>query len=498
MLEFVIPDNTDTQAARKLLSGKSDADLRKQHTTLHETLSLTNKECKVLDDKGNATGKMDYSKSTKLTGSNQDRHNVAMRIVAEKAAIREELTSRIENNAIQREIEFGDLAHNDANTEIQTVDNSQLALANLSPEARIESIIGNHVQALLDDSGAGAGFDPRTGGRDFLEAHRKLEIQGLTVPSMVNAHFGTFEPQAAIMTNTGSAEGYHPFSYRDLNEAILTRKINSYTPMLSRRSTQGQLKINYLRESAQDFASNLETEENPSADFAESDFTFSEASVDLRKLANTMRFTAEELYSRNDFISLMTTRLVRGVMNRLEYNLVKGNNAGNQMRGLENYRPAAAGNTLSGTGNLGLDAIEDRVTDMMEVTDQTPVATIMPSASLSLLRQQKIAATDDRYLTGDPRERGPMVYWGVPVVVVRELTAGVVFVIDTRPVVLYDNGMPMEVRFTDSHAGNFVRDVWVAKTSIYAQQEFTRVVPAAGDLAHHYVQRISNFTDKVA
>ena len=91
-----------------------------------------------------------------------------------------------------------------------------------------------------------------------------------------------------------------------------------------------------------------------------------------------------------------------------------------------------------------------------------------------------------------------MVFWDVPWVTVRELSAGVVFVLDPRTIVLYDNGAPMEVRFSDSHAGNFVRDVWVAKTSLYANVAYKKVVPAAGRLAHHYIQRISGFVAKHA
>ena len=381
MLEYLVPENTDTQAARRLLSQKGTADLHKQNSELFKSLQRINSECQVKDDNGNSTGKFDYSKSSELTGEESDRHAQAMRRLAERRAIRQELQERADNDAIQREIEFGENVGN-AYTDIQpNRENKPTSLA-MSPEMKVESLIGNHVQALLDDSGSGAGFDPVKGGNGFIEAHKNLEIPNLTLPLLVQSYFGAIR-QEVMTIGTSTSEGYTPFSYRDLNEAILSRQINSYTPMLPRMSTSGQLKVDYIRETAQDFATNLETTENPGADFAESDFTFAEDSTELRKLANTMRFSAEEIRSRGDFISLMTTRLVRGVMNRLEFNLVKGNNnAGNpksgQMYGLETYQPAAAANTMSTAGELGMDVIEDRIRDMTEVANQEPTVNYWP------------------------------------------------------------------------------------------------------------------------
>ena len=238
-------------------------DLEKQHSVLFSSLSRINKDCKEKDDKGNYTGKFDYSKSSELTGEPSDRHAQAMRMVAEKSAIRDELRERKDRQLIQNEIEFGETAYQDDNQKRQSDRNAETtAIATVSPETRVENLIGNHVMTLLDDSGAGAGFDPVKGGNDFIETHKKMEIPHLTLPLLVQSYFGSVR-QEVMTIGSSTTEGYTPFSFRDLTEAILSRKINSYTPMLPRMSTNGQLKVNYIAETAQDFASVLETTENP-------------------------------------------------------------------------------------------------------------------------------------------------------------------------------------------------------------------------------------------
>ena len=109
--------------------------------------------------------------------------------------------------------------------------------------------------------------------------------------------------------------GYKPFTYRDLREALMTSQINSYTGMLERRSTDGQLKVNYLQENAQTFSAANVVER---AERRRVSFTVDEQTVDLRKISTFMQFTAEELRSRNDFVGFLTTRIVRAVANRLE------------------------------------------------------------------------------------------------------------------------------------------------------------------------------------
>ena len=362
-------------------------------------------------------------------------------------------------------------------------------------EAHMESLVGNHIMALESDSGTGATFSPSGGGRPFLEAHRSIKIPGLTLDAVLSSQFGS--PRATL-TQTGTsgavAPGYKPFSYRDLREAIMSAQINSYTGLLQRRSTEGQLKVNYLQENGQSLnATAVSTATGATAEgvaSTESDFTVNEQTVDLRKISTHMNFSVEELRSRTDFVGFLTTRLNRAVANTLENHLVNGNhNASNsgQLQGLLNYESGTPF-TNAIAGGIGVDNIENQISSMEDVMGQMATAILMEHTSISGVRTWHVGSADRRYIIADPAQRGPLMLWDVPVVRVPVLPAATVAVVDTMPIVCYDDGQAMEVRFTDSHGTNFISDVMTANTHVWAQQAFTRFVPASGQLAHKYVE----------
>ena len=79
MLEYLIPEGTDTAAARRLLTQKGEADLRAQGATLFDTLKRINGECRVVNDKGEEVG-FDYQASDELSGTDSDRNAQLMRM----------------------------------------------------------------------------------------------------------------------------------------------------------------------------------------------------------------------------------------------------------------------------------------------------------------------------------------------------------------------------------------------------------------------------------
>ena len=89
-----------------------------------------------------------------------------------------------------------------------------------------------------------------------------------------------------------------------------------------------------------------------------------------------------------------------------------------------------------------------------------------------------------------------MTVWDVPTLKVPHLTAADMFIMDPRPIVLYDNGRSMEIEFTDSDSDDFGKDLYTAKTSLWVQQVFTRHVPAASDYAKPYVHHVTGIAQK--
>ena len=499
MLEYLIPEGTDTAEARRLLTQKGEADLRAQGASLFDTLKHINDECKVTNEKGEEVG-FDYQASEKLSGSDSDRNAQLMRMTAERKAIRQELAERADRSAVRDEI--ASVLPSEGNA---YGDGGPIALPGatgvnlptyMQLEVQMESLVGNHVQALLDESGSGAGFDSAKGARPFLENHKTFSVPGLTLDAILGSEFG--HPRSQMTQGTGGT-GYKPFSYRDLREALMTSQINSYTGMLERRSTDGQLKVNYLQETAQTFAASNVAE---GGEGGESNFTVAEATVDLKKISTYMQFSAEELRSRNDFVGFLTTRIVRAVANRLEQQLIKGTNLNNQLDGLETEYPAttgAQGNTLT-AGAIGLDRIEQDISEIENVAGQQVTSILMEKGGITAMRTWHVdpgaTPNDLRYIIGDPRARGPLVLWDVPVVRVPSLTADVVFTMDSMPVVVYDRGEAMTVRFSDSHGDNFTKDVWAAVSSVWAQVAYTRATPATPALTSAaYIRRLSGFAN---
>ena len=204
-------------------------------------------------------------------------------------------------------------------------------------------------------------------------------------------------------------------------------------------------------------------------------------------------------------MGFLTTRIVRAVANRLESQLVKGNGTAPNLDGLESEYPAttgAQGNTLT-ANQVGLDRIEQDISEIENVEGQQVTSILMEKGGITAMRTWHIndggasaPPVDARYVIGDPRARGPLVLWDVPVVRVPSLSDDVVFTMDSMPVVVYDRGEPMSVRFSDSHSDNFTKDVWAAVSSVWAQVAYTRATPATPELTSAaYIRRLSGFAN---
>ena len=302
-------------------------------------------------------------------------------------------------------------------------------------------------------------------------------------------------PQAASLTEGGTGAGVHPYPYQDTRTALMNREIIAYTGLLQRRSTGGVHDFQYLQEDGQNLNAGRTTE-NPTADFVEADFQINRKSDVLRKIASSMSFTVEQMMSVDNLINFVTVRLVRAVANQLESDLISGNdnNANsNQIRGIENYE---AGTALS-QDVVGYDEIHNRIQEMEDVDGNRATVILMRGNAIHIIRTFHVSVAqsnpDYRYIMGGPDSKGPLMLWDVPVLKVPKLTDGTVFVIDPAPIVLYDDGSAMTVGFSENHGSNFLRDRWVAKTSVYAQQVFSKFVPSTGNLAKKYVQRITGF-----
>ena len=327
-----------------------------------------------------------------------------------------------------------------------------------------------------------------------MERNPSITFDGLTVPNLINSSTGTISklqmgPRADTLTEGGTGAGYHPYPYQETRVALMTSEIIAWSGVPQRRSTGGKHNFEYLQEDDQTLNAGRTTED-PNADFVEADFDVNKKTDALRKIASSMSFTVEQMSSVDNLIFFATTRLIRAVANQLESDLISGNdnNGGsNQIRGIETYE---AGTAQAAT-TFGYDEIHSRIMTMEDVMGQRATVILMRGDNIHQVKTLHVGQNDGRYIMGGPDSKGPNMLWDIPVLKVPKLSANTVFLIDPAPIVIYDDGSPMQVEFSP-HV-HFLRDKWVMKTSIYAQQVFTRFVPAAGALAKKYVSRINSF-----
>ena len=480
MLEYLIPPDADTSEARRQLSLKGEAQLRQQDRSLLASLKRINSQCRIVTD-GRETG-FDWMRAEGLDGDAAAREAAVLRMASERKAIREELQTRQSRDIVQREVETPVVPERTATGE--------------SPASRMESLIGDRVHALLEQSGPGAGFTPQ-GGRQFLETHPDFKVPGMTLSSILVAQHG--HPRAATMTQGGATtEGYKPFNHRDLMAGLMAREITNYTGLLQKRSTGGLVKLEYQRESQQDLDAGVTTETGSFATH-ESDFTVDVEELSLRKVSTTANFSAEQMRGASSFVEFLTTRLQRAVANRVEAQLITGNNnagspASGQLHGLNTY--AGAGTAMT-AGEFGLDEIEKALSNMEDVAGQMASACLMGKDEISALRRWHVspqAATRDlQYIIGFPSGTQPLLVWGVPIVRVPSLTSGDVYLVDSIPIILHEDGEDMKLRFTDAHGTHFTSDVWSANASAWCNAAYSRVVPTTGALNAPYVTRITGW-----
>ena len=338
--EFMIPDGTDVKAAKALLAGKAEDALRKQSDTLLGKLTNIRAEGRI-EGEGEAPDTFDWQRCTDLNGSDGDRRGTAMRMRAERKAIRDEIAERTDRALIEAEIEFGNASTGNAYTDAPQGQRLPVPVTNIEvsrPQA-ILNIVQASVNAALTEHGGEAG------NYDLLfRSRRKLTLEGLQANNLLEGGFGVIgNPQAATMTQGGQDAGFHPFSYRDLEVRLMTRQINNYTGILQRRSTMGQNVVNYLQEDDRtDDGSS--SKENPAAAPADIDFHVNEKTANLRKIAVKAKFTKEELFSGPQFLPLLTERLMWAAEDKLETQLISGTDAGDpaQLRGINTQFAGAA------------------------------------------------------------------------------------------------------------------------------------------------------------
>ena len=247
---------------------------------------------------------------------------------------------------------------------------------------------------------------------EFKEWYGTRGPQGATIqfgdmlPSEFLAKAAAFETMGskALMATTA---GFAPENIRlpGFVDAV-TRPIQllDILPM----GNVSQMAVPYMEETTRTHAA---AEANEGAAFAESTFVFTQRSVSVVKITDSLPVTDEQLEDVALIESYANSRLAYGVRQRLDGQAMNGNGTAPNMRGILN---TAGIQTLARGTDPQMDALYKAMTRIRTIGRALPTHHVIHPLDWQDIRLTRTA--DGIYIFGSPMESGPERLWGLPVV----------------------------------------------------------------------------------
>lgn len=182
----------------------------------------------------------------------------------------------------------------------------------------------------------------------------------------------------------------------------------------------GQAAVPYMVESTRTHAA-AETAEG--AAYPESTFAFTQASVPVVKVGDSLPVTDEQLEDVALVESYINARLGFGVRQRLDSQCLNGNGTAPNLRGILN---TAGIQTAARGANTVMDSLYIAIINIMLTGRAIATHIVMHPRDFQRVRLMKTA--DGVYIYGDPKEAGPMRLWGLPIVLNDALAEGTALV----------------------------------------------------------------------
>jgi HK97 family phage major capsid protein len=187
----------------------------------------------------------------------------------------------------------------------------------------------------------------------------------------------------------------------------------------------GQEKIVYMEETTRTHSA---AEKAEGVAFAESTFALTEQESSVRKITDSVPVTDEQLDDVPQAESYLTGRLVFGLRQRLDTQVLTGNGTPPNLTGIKNTASIQ-------TQAKGADPIEQpffKAMTKLRVTGRvTPTHHLIHPTDWETIRLRR---TDDGiYIWGNPSEAGPERMWGLPIVQIDADAAGRGYTISALP-----------------------------------------------------------------
>jgi HK97 family phage major capsid protein len=207
----------------------------------------------------------------------------------------------------------------------------------------------------------------------------------------------------------------------------------------------GMEQIVYMEETTRTHAA---AEKAEGVTFAESTFAFTEQTSSVRKITDSVPVTDEQLEDVAQAQSYLNGRIVFGLRQRLDTQILVGNGSAPNLRGLKNVVGIQ-------TQARGADPIPDAFFKAMRkirVTGRAmPTHHVMHPEDWEDVRLLRTA--DGVYIWGNPSEAGPERMWGLPVIQQDADSAGTGYVGSFLPawVSLFERrGVDVQIGYTGS------------------------------------------------
>lgn len=181
-------------------------------------------------------------------------------------------------------------------------------------------------------------------------------------------------------------------------------QILDYIPMADTESNA----ITYWEEVVR---TNNAVETAEAATYAEDAFELAERLLPVRKITTSLPVTDEQLQDRPAVRSLIDQKLGFNLRQRLDSQVINGDGAGVNLRGILNYGGIQ---TQAKGGDPTFDAVHKAATKVRTVGRALPTALVMHSNDWETIRLTRTA--DGIYIMGNPSQMGATTLFGIPVV----------------------------------------------------------------------------------
>lgn len=211
--------------------------------------------------------------------------------------------------------------------------------------------------------------------------------------------------------------------------------------------------VEFTQESAFDNQAGPQATENTAK--PESGFTFALASQKVETLAHTLPVSKQVMADAPMLAGYLRGRMVYGLKLVEETNILSGSGASGQLNGLVTQATAYVPESPQLANEI--DIIRDAMTQAFS-GDYRPNFIVLNHADWADIERRKVAASDDRYVMGDPASRLDPRIWGLPVVATNSIASGTFLLGDTSACGLFDREQAA-VEFSYENSDNFVKNM---------------------------------------